>query len=225
METYTKVFSYLRVSGKSQIDGDGFPRQRLAIQAFAAANKMVVVQEFAEEAITGKAEWDERPAWVRMMNSMNGVRTIIVEKLDRLARDLMVQEHVLADLAKRGITLISAAEPDLCIDDPYRKLVRQIMGAISSYDRAMITAKLSGARKRMKERTGRCEGVKPYGMLEGEQPALDFMRSWRREQESYGHIARRLNDAGYVSRHGKAWTYATVGKILAREERAERRVA
>jgi hypothetical protein len=32
----------------------------------------------------------------------NGVRTILIEKLDRVARDLMVQETVIADLHKRA---------------------------------------------------------------------------------------------------------------------------
>jgi len=34
----------------------------------------------------------------------NGVKTIIIEKLDRLARDLMIQEHIIQDLQRRGIT-------------------------------------------------------------------------------------------------------------------------
>jgi hypothetical protein len=47
-------------------------------------------------------------------------------KVDRLARDLMVQEHIIQDMQRRGITLISVAEPDLCSDDPTRKLLRQM---------------------------------------------------------------------------------------------------
>ena len=46
----------------------------------------------------------------------------------------MVQEHIIADLRQRHITIISALEPDLCVDDPSRKLMRQIMGAIAEYD-------------------------------------------------------------------------------------------
>jgi len=33
-----KAFAYLRVSGKGQIEGDGFTRQLSAIQAYAAKN-------------------------------------------------------------------------------------------------------------------------------------------------------------------------------------------
>jgi len=37
----------------------------------------------------------------------------IVERLDRLARDLMVQELTLANLRRDGFELVSVAEPDL----------------------------------------------------------------------------------------------------------------
>jgi len=44
------------------------------------------------------------------------VRTIIIEKPDRLARDLMVQEATIADLQKHGFTLISglSSSTSLC---------------------------------------------------------------------------------------------------------------
>lgn len=44
----------------------------------------------------------------------NDVRTVIVEKLDRLARDLMVQESALSHFSQHGFTIVSVAEPDLC---------------------------------------------------------------------------------------------------------------
>ena len=41
----TKAYAYLRVSGKGQIDGDGFTRQRTAIKSYAATNDLKVVRE------------------------------------------------------------------------------------------------------------------------------------------------------------------------------------
>ena len=174
-----QAFSYIRVSGKSQLDGDGFERQRLAIQAYAAAAGIEIVQEFVERAVSGKTEWEDRPAWTDMMLALDGVTTIVIERLDRLARELLVQEHIVADLKKRGITLLSTAEPDLGSDDPTRVLLRQILGAVAQYDRAQIVLKLRGARRRMKASTGRCEGVKPYGWFPGEAEVLALMRDLR----------------------------------------------
>lgn len=215
-EPMQNAFGYLRVSGKSQIDGDGFPRQREAIRRFAAAHGYHIGQWFTERAVTGKTEWAERPAWAEMVAKLNGTKVIIIEKLDRLARDLMVQEHIIADLRHRGISLISVAEPDLCVDDPSRKLLRQIMGAIAEYDRVMIVMKLKAARHRMRESEGRCEGQKPYGTLDGEAAILSRMQLLRSAGEPYHVIATTLNTDGMRPRKGDQWHAQTVNKILRR---------
>jgi len=175
-----RAFGYLRVSGASQIDGDGFERQGIAILKHAEANGIEIVEWFEEGGVSGKTEWDSRPAWLKMIQSLNGVQTIVIERLDRLARDLLVQEHILADLKKRGITLISTAEPDLGSEDPTRVLLRQIMGAVAQYDRCMIVNKLRSARERVKAATGRCDGKKPFGFYPEEKSAfskIDHMNS------------------------------------------------
>ena len=47
---------------------------------------------------------------------------ILALPLDRLARDLMVQETIIGDMRRQGFELVSVTEPDLCNDDPKRKL-------------------------------------------------------------------------------------------------------
>lgn len=210
------AFAYLRVSGKSQIDGDGFPRQRAAIQAYAKANGVRIVQWFEERGISGTTEWDERPAWVEMIGSLNGVRTIIVERLDRLARDFGVQEFILRDLKKREVVLISTAEPDLGETDPTRVLFRQLVGCIAQYERAMIEAKLRRARAQRRASGVRCEGRKPYGHREGEQAILDRLRKLRSSGLGFDKIAAQMNADGVKPRSGARWHGQSVNKILRR---------
>lgn len=221
-----QAYGYLRVSGNSQLQGegtlkDGFRRQRLAMEKYAAANGYAITRWFEEKAVPGKTEWADRPAWVDMIGSLNGVRTIFIETLNRLARDLMVQEHIIADLRQREVELISVGEPDLCVDDPGRKVIRQVMGAFAEYDRAMIVAKLGGARKRMKEATGVCEGRKPYGERDGERQAVERMKELRTGMMTFGQVATQLTAEGYRTRYGGAWIGATVAKIMAREKAKE----
>lgn len=212
----TKAFAYLRVSGKDQISGDGFDRQALAIKAYAAAHDIKIVRTFREEAVSGTIEGMDRPAWVEMIGQVlsNGARTILIEKLDRLARHLTVQEHIIVDMERRGIALISVMEPDLCSDDPTRTLLRQIMGAIGQYDRQMVVLKLRGARTRMKAATGRCEGRKPFGYYDGEVPVLARIRALRDSGLGYDRIAASLNSDGVAARLGGKWHGATVNRIL-----------
>src|SRR5258708_6701842 len=166
-----KAYGYLRVSSQGQVEGDGFARQRSAIEGYAKAHGVKIVQWFEEKGVSGTKDVVERPAFQQMLVALlsNGVRTVIIEKLDRLARDLMVQETILGDMRKRSFDLVSVAEPDLCSDDPSRKLMRQIMGAIAEYDKNMIVLKLRAARQRIRAKGERCEGGKPFGARPGEQ--------------------------------------------------------
>ena len=211
-----KAFAYLRVSGKGQVSGDGFPRQMAAVRAYAAAHDYTLSRVFREEGVSGTKELENRPALRELIATIyaNGVRTIIIEKLDRLARDLMVQETIIADMRKKGITVISVCEPDLCINDPSRKLMRQIFGAIAEYDKEMTVLKLRGARERTKARTGSCEGRKGFGYYEGEQPILARMQALRGSGMAVDTIASTLNSESLLSRSGGLWYGATVNRIL-----------
>lgn len=219
--TPDKAFAYLRVSGINQIEGDGFERQALAVMTYANQNDIDVMQIFREEGVSGKKELEDRPALQELLTALESqpeVKTILIERLDRLARDLMVQETILADLKKSGYTLISVAEPDLCVDDPSRKLMRQIFGAIAEYDRAMIVLKLRGARERTKKKEGRCEGNKPFGFYLGEQGTLEYIHLLQRMGDGAVVMASKLNLNEYPTRSGKPWSPAVVGKILRREQ-------
>ena len=195
-----KAYSYLRVSGVGQIEGDGFIRQTEAITRFAASGGLTVELTFREEGVSGTKELENRPALQDLLLAIESgeVRIVLIEKLDRLARDLMVQETILGDLRKRGITVISVTEPDLCSDDPSRKLMRQIFGAIAEYDRAMLVLKLRGARQRIKARTGRCEGSKPFGASQDHRPVIDRILSLRASGMAVDVIAETLNDEGHI---------------------------
>jgi DNA invertase Pin-like site-specific DNA recombinase len=217
-----KAFSYLRVSGSAQVNGDGFPRQRAAIRSYAAANEYKIVREFREEGVSGTIETMDRAAWSEMMAALhsNGVRTIIVEKLDRLARDLMVQEACIADLRKNGFTLVSVAEPDLMESDPTRVLMRQLMGAVAQYDKSQIVAKLRGARMRKREKDGRCEGRKPFGYYEGERAAIERMKALKASGMGFDRIAAALNEEGIQTRTGTRWHGLVVNRLTGKRRAA-----
>lgn len=212
----TKAFAYLRVSGRGQVDGDGFPRQRAAIKSYAAVHDYRIVREFCEKGVCGAIETMDRPAWSEMMTALhlNGVRAVLIERLDRLARDLMVQEATIADLQRHGFTLVSVAEPDLMATDPTRILTRQLLGAVAQYDKSQVVLKLRGARMRKRAAEGRCEGRKPYGFYDGEPAIVERMKTLRAEGLGFDRIAALLNSEGVPSRTGKRWHGFAVNRIL-----------
>lgn len=217
-----KAYAYIRVSGQGQVSGDGLERQERAIKRYAEANGFEVVKFFRDEGVSGTVE--DRPALASLLVDLeengHGVKAVIIEKLDRLARDLMVQEAIIRDLQKRGFQLVSVAEgADLCSDDPTRRLIRQIFGALAEYDKSMLVMKLRVARERKKAREGRCEGRKPYGATPDEQAILRRMRAFRRHGCTYQQIADRLNREGIPTKDGGQWSRAQAWRALNRKAR------
>jgi DNA invertase Pin-like site-specific DNA recombinase len=118
--------------------------------------------------------------------------------LDRLARDLMVQETIIGDMRKRGLTLVSVHEPDLLQDDPTRTLLRQMMGAIAQYEKAMLVLKLRGARNRVKAAGGHGEGTRPFGSNAGETETLARMQALAvQHSNNWTKVAAQLDAEGH----------------------------
>lgn len=93
---HARFFAYLRVSGAGQVEGDGFERQLAAVCNYAQANGIKVARIFREEGVSGKKDLANRPALQELVTALhsNGVRLVLIEKLDRLARDLMVHNAI-----------------------------------------------------------------------------------------------------------------------------------
>jgi DNA invertase Pin-like site-specific DNA recombinase len=221
-----KAFSYLRVSGKGQIDGDGFERQRTAIQKRANHEKIEIVREFVDAGVSGTKDMDNRPALSELFAAImaDGVRVVIVERADRLARDVMVGEILLSQFREEGARVIEAESGiDLTADDPDNAtatLVRQILAVVAQFEKTSIVAKLRKARARRRLEDGRCEGRKPFGDRPGEQEAIDRMRQLRRKSPgskrlSFAKIADILDGEGFPTRTGKPWAASSVRGILA----------
>jgi DNA invertase Pin-like site-specific DNA recombinase len=217
------AFAYLRVSGKGQLEGDGFTRQREAIDLYAKAQNIEIVQTFEEEGVSGKTDLENRPALTDLIASLDvaGTRLVLVERLDRLARFLTVQEPILQDLKRKEFDLVSVTEPDLCSDDPARTLMRQVLGAFSEYERSIIVLKLRGARQRMKKKSGRCEGRKPYGKTLAERETIQRMKVLRSGRYSYEEIAAALDSEGLPPRSGRSWNAIVVNRILQVQSRSD----
>jgi DNA invertase Pin-like site-specific DNA recombinase len=223
-----KAFSYLRVSSKGQIEGDGFDRQREKIQKWAKANTATISREFREEGVSGKNDLDGRPAMIDLLAAIaaNGVRVVVVERADRFARDLVASELLLREFTRLGVKVIEAeGGNDLSAgdhDNPTAKLVRQILAAVSEFDKTIILLKINAARLRKRNETGRCEGRKPFGERDGEIAAIERMKQLRRKpvgkskRMSFSKIAATLDADGVASRSGKAWTAEAVRQILGR---------
>ncbi|MEZ5989856.1 MAG: recombinase family protein [Planctomycetota bacterium] len=217
----------MRVSTAAQVEGDGFPRQRKVIAKFAASAGVSVVEEFTDEGVSGTKPLAQRPGLSALLARIlsNGVRLVLVEKADRLARDLIEAELILRELSKAGVQVIEAeGGHDLSAGDdanPTAKLIRQVLGAVAEFEKSALVAKLRAARDRVRAERGRCEGPVPYGKLPGEADGLSRLLLLARKprgkpRRSLREIARILDEEGVPTRTGAAWSASSVQLILRR---------
>ncbi len=159
--------------------------------------------------------------WNGQMSEVDGITTVIIERMDRLARKLLVQESIIIDFQRKGFKLISALEPDLMSDDPSREAMRQMMGVFAQYEKAMLVAKLRASRERIKAITGKCEGRKGYNDTEEGKIVLTRIRALRRKRPNYKRrtwqqVADTLNGEGIRTIDGHTWSLQRVQQTAAR---------
>src|SRR5208282_3597608 len=173
----TDAVGYMRCSGEA-FEGETWSRQEDAINRYAKANDIQIVEWFRDEAVPGKTELKNRPGLAACMVRVesNCIKLVLVESSDRLARDSMISELIMREFQKHGVTVISASGGvDLtAVDDsnPTAKLVRQILAAVAEFDRCMIVLKLRAARERIRASGKKCDGRKEYGFRPGEPEIL-----------------------------------------------------
>lgn len=233
MTNRLKAVSYLRVSGKGQVDGDGFRRQRETVVRFVRAAGFELVGEYRDEGVSGTRELDAREGLSELLARIrsNGVRVVVVERADRLARDLLVGEVILNQFRELGVRVIAAdsgSELTAGDDDPTRVLIRQVLGAVAQFEKSVIVSKLKAARVRKRRETGRCEGRKPYGSRPGEAEVVARIGKLRRKPRggdrlSFAAIAEQLNREGCPTRTGKPWAAETVRQIVMRKDKLNRK--
>lgn len=235
VEVKKRVAGYLRVSTDRQAEeGHGLDVQRRAIGAWAKAANVRVVGYFSDEGVSGSNGLDSRAALADALQSIRDRRAsgLVVYRLDRLARDLIVQETLLAEVRRLGgeVFSTSAAEAGYLgddPDDPSRKLIRQVLGAVSEYERSMIALRLRSGRRRKAELGGLAYGSPPLGYKavgkalvpnEPEQATLRRMHELAAEGLSVRSIAATLEREGYRGKRGsQRWHPTTVARALRRD--------
>jgi DNA invertase Pin-like site-specific DNA recombinase len=214
----TRAFGYIRVSsaGQAAEDRDGYKRQEAAIRAWAKAHGVRIVRWF-RESISGTTNPLERPAFQEMLTALhgNGVKLVICEKYDRVARDSMWIEWAIRHLRDNGFSLVSASEPELADDtDPHRKAMRGMISIFAELEKSALVLKLRAARQRAKaNRRDYKEGRKPFGTKPGEQDTIARMIELRKAGLAYDTIADRLNAEGIPARAGR-WHATSVSRVL-----------
>lgn len=221
-----RLYGYCRVSTDNQREEGTIVLQETALAEFCQAQGYELVSIYRDEGVSGGKELDNRPGLAELFDCLEQDSTVdgvLIYKLDRLARDLYLQEHLIRKLAQMGRRILSTKEPDLDGTDPMRKAFRQFMGIVSELEKAFITMRLSGGRINKARKGGYAGGGVALGYrAKDKELAIDKAQAdtvrlifkLRRQRASYRAIASALNAQGLPTARGGQWHGGTVRYIL-----------
>jgi DNA invertase Pin-like site-specific DNA recombinase len=226
-----KLVAYLRVSTEGQTEGLGLDVQKAAITEWAEAHEHVIAAAFTDAGVSGSNGLDTRTGLADAFTLLRNddADGIVVYRLDRLARDLMIQEQLLAEARQHGWAMFSTSSGEAAYleddsGDPSRKMIRQVLGAVAEYERSMIALRLRSGRARKAQAGGFAYGAPPYGYaaVDGalvevaeEQATLSRIRQLHGEAKSLRAIAKTLNAEGVKPRRGRVWHPGVLVRLLA----------
>lgn len=226
---------YTRTSTQNGAGSDSLDAQADACHAWAEANGHAVVSVHRDEAMSGGLPVQDRPGLLDalMALELGEADGLIVHRLDRLARELHVQEAALSHAWTLGehVRVIEAVEGEVKRDDPndpHRRFLRQVMGAAAELERGLIRARLHGGRRRKAARGEWVGGHRlhrrygyevvngAYVPVETEQVMIDRMREMREGGATYQQIADAFNVGHFPTPGGSEWFATTIMRILKR---------
>lgn len=229
-----RLVAYLRVSTDVQRDGYGLEVQADTIKRWARGHRHRIVRWERDEGISGAAPPDQRPGLARALAALTlrEADGIVVARLDRLSRELVMQEQLLLEIRRAGGRLHSTVQGEDHVleeapEDPTRALIRQVIGAVAEWERSIIRLRMKAGRAKKRAEGGYIGGQPPYGYRSirgqlvphaAEQKIVRGIVRRRRAGQTMQQICDWLNDnPEAVRRTGGKWWPDTVREVLIRE--------
>ena len=144
-------YGYARVSTRGQIKGNSLAEQRQQLMDNGC-------EEVIEEQYTGTTT--ERPQLDALLTRLNAGDTLMVTKLDRLARSAMEGANLIKDLTDRNIrvNILNMGEVD---ERPQGRLMLHILLAFAEFERDMIVERTQAGKAIARTKAGFREGRPP----------------------------------------------------------------
>src|SRR4249919_2800120 len=211
---------YARVSSERQRQDETIQSQTVGLRELAAARGLLVAEDLVFEDEGFSSATLTRPGLERLRDrAVEGAfEVLLCHAPDRLARRYAYQVLLLEELARSGVEVCFAKEPERG-GTPEDELLRQFQGMIAEYERAQI-AERTRRGKLHRARSGSVAVMSgaPYGYryvkkserMEGfweidetqAQIVREVFDRYVGEGVSIGEIARWLTDRGILTRTG-----------------------
>ena len=224
-EKRLRVAIYVRVSTVYQVDKDSLPMMKQDLTSYCKyilnTDDFVI---FEDAGYSGKNT--DRPAYQKMMSQIRqGLFThLLVWKIDRISRNLLDFANMYAELKELGVTFVSKNE-QFDTSTAIGEAMLKIILVFAELERNMTSERVTATMLNRASNGVWNGGRVPFGyqydkeqqafpLDPDEQKILQMIFDTYEHTESIVHTARKLNDNGYTTREGNAWSPTTVWIIL-----------
>jgi DNA invertase Pin-like site-specific DNA recombinase len=168
------IIGYARVSTDGQ-----------SLESQLASLKTAGAEKIYAEKVSGAVT--DRRQLAKAIAALQSGDTLLVCRLDRLARSTRDLLNTLATITDKGAGFRSLADPMLSTNSPHGKLILAVLGALAEFERSMILARTSEGRARAMARGvkfGRKRALTPFQVSEAlarreaGEPLADIGRSY-----------------------------------------------
>jgi DNA invertase Pin-like site-specific DNA recombinase len=167
-----EIIGYCRVStGSQSLD--------IQIEQLKAAGATTLFKEKMSGARS------DRPQLLRAIDALGKGDTLLVSKIDRLARSTLHLLTVLEEVKKRGATFKSLGDPWIDTSSPMGEFMMTVLAGVATLERHLIKARTDAGIQRAREagvrfgRPGRLtkhQQQKGIEMLEADEPQAEIAR-------------------------------------------------
>lgn len=219
-----RALGVARVSTQEQAEGDRFsiPHQRQRITEYCLLRgwDLLGVVEYVQSGGSNYRELQE----ILQRVQREHVQVVVVNELDRLARDMVSTLLFLEDLQKVGCRFAAVAD-ELDLTTPDGELKMMILSVFAHYFRKQLARKVKGGLAERARQGKHHGGRPPYGyQFEGDKlaPHPEQAAVVRQIYTWYVHeglgareIAKRLNQQGIPTQTGRSiWAATEIRRLL-----------
>lgn len=171
------VIGYARVSTMRQaVQGTSLEEQASQLRA-AGAEKIV------SDTYTGTSM--DRPELTKLLGGLKAGDTLVVTKLDRLARTAVDGGAIVRDLSTRGVT-INILNMGIADDTPMGRLMVTMLLAFAEFERDLIVERTQSGRAAARANGIRVDGRPPKYSREQRRHAMELLE----QGNSYTQVER-----------------------------------